>query len=225
MAVVAVAFVVRVLAFLAADDVRLVLDERQYLLRAEALLAGEGFVGSYQSWVRHEGAPADLPQYPGAWQPPGQTAYLAGALALLGGGAGAARLAQVLMGTLGVWLVFLLGRAWLDARHGLAAAWTCALYPNLVAFSHYLWSEPLFIALFLAALLLLTGARSTPTAAAAAAGGALLGLAALTRASALYFLPVLLAWMVWAWPETRRRTLGRAALVAAASSSNEDHPS
>ena len=73
MAVVAAAFVVRALALLAADDARLVLDEQHYRLRAEALLDGQGFVGSYQSWVRHEGRPIDLPQYPGAWQPPGQT--------------------------------------------------------------------------------------------------------------------------------------------------------
>ena len=215
-AMVVAAFLVRALALVAADDARLVLDERDYLLRAEALLDGQGFLGSLQTWVRHEGNPIDLPQYPGAWQPPGQTLFLASALAVLGRNATAARFAQVVMGTLGVWLVWLLGRAWLDDRHAIVSAWICALYPNLVAFSHYLWSETLFITLFLAALVLLTRRRAAPTATEAVVGGALLGLAALTRASALYFLPVLLLWMVWAWPSQRRRALGRAALAASA---------
>jgi arylsulfatase A-like enzyme len=215
-AVVAAAFVVRALALVAADDAQLVLDEQHYLQRAEALLDGQGFLGSYQSWVRHEGRPIELPQYPGAWQPPGQTLFLASAMAVFGRNVTAARFAQVVLGTLGVWLVWLLGRAWLDERHGLVAAWICALYPNLVAFTHYLWSETLFIALFLAALVLLTRRRAAPTAVEAMAGGALLGLAALTRASALYFLPLLLLWMVWAWPAERRRVLGRTALAAGA---------
>ena len=52
-------------------------------------------------------------------------------------------------GSLAVLLVYLLGRAWFGHREGLLAAWLCALYPNLIAYSHYLWSEPLFIVLVL----------------------------------------------------------------------------
>ena len=53
-------------------DVPPFLDERRYLSRAGALLDGQGFVGSYQSWVRHgDRLDVDLPQYPGAYQPPG----------------------------------------------------------------------------------------------------------------------------------------------------------
>ena len=53
------------------------------------------------------------------------------------------------LGSLAGLLVYLLGRAWFSHREGLVAAWLCALYPNLVAYSHYLWPEPLFIALLL----------------------------------------------------------------------------
>ncbi|MDP7573003.1 MAG: hypothetical protein QF391_15485, partial [Myxococcota bacterium] len=95
LAVVLVGFAVRLIAFAAAADAPLVLDEASYRLRAEALLDGQGFVGSYQSWVGHEGRPIDLPQYPGAWQPPGQTLWLAAALALGDRSVAAARFGQV----------------------------------------------------------------------------------------------------------------------------------
>ena len=40
------------------------------------------------------------------------------------------------------------------------AAWLAALYPNLVAYSHYLWSETLFVFWLLAGTFLVTRARS-----------------------------------------------------------------
>ena len=81
-------------------------------MRAEALLDGEGYVGSYQSWVRHadERMMALLPQYPGSYQPPVHTLFVAGALALGGHSPLAVKLAQVLLGTLTVWLVYAIGR-------------------------------------------------------------------------------------------------------------------
>ena len=217
LAVVLVGFAVRLIAFAAAADAPLVLDEASYRLRAEALLDGQGFVGSYQSWVGHEGRPIDLPQYPGAWQPPGQTLWLAAALALGDRSVAAARFGQVLLGSLAVFLVYLLGRAWFGHRQGLVAAWLCALYPNLIAYSHYLWSEPLFTALLLSALWLVTRRAGAPGAGDALAAGALLGLAALTRAAALYMLPLVAGWLLVArraHPHAARRAA--ALLVAAA---------
>ena len=211
-----VGFAVRVGALLAAGNAPLVLDEETYLLRAEALLAGEGYVGSYQSWVRHQGRPAELPQYPGAWQPPGQTTWLAATLALGGGSVAAARFGQVLLGTLAVWLVYALGRAWFGHREGLTAAALCALYPNLIAFSHYLWSEPLFTALLLAALWRLTARDAPPVTRDALLAGALLGAAALTRAAALYVTPLAAVWLVWAHAGVRRDALRASAMLVAA---------
>lgn len=212
-----VGFAVRLVAFAAAADAPLVLDEATYRLRAVALLEGRGFVGSYQSWVHHAGRPVELPQYPGAWQPPGQTLWLAAALAAGDRSVGAARFGQVLLGSLAVLLVYLLGRAWFGHREGLVAAWLCALYPNLVAYSHYLWPEPLFIALLLSALWLVTRNAEAPGARDALAAGALLGLAALTRVAALYLLPLIAGWLLvarHAHPGASRRAA--ALLVAAA---------
>src|SRR5258705_2383333 len=101
------------LALWAGRDAQLVLDEQTYSLRGEALLEGRGFLGSYQSWVLHDATrPVDLPQYPGAWQPPGYIAFVAGALALGGHRLVAVKLAQVLLGSASVLLVLGLGRAW-----------------------------------------------------------------------------------------------------------------
>jgi arylsulfatase A-like enzyme/4-amino-4-deoxy-L-arabinose transferase-like glycosyltransferase len=212
LAVFAVALAIRLLALWAARDAELVLDEQTYALRAEALLEGRGFLGSYQSWVRHDASkPVELPQYPGAWQPPGYTVFAAALLGVSGGSLFAVKLGQVLLGSLSVLLVLALGRAWFGERAGLAAAWLAALYPNLVAFTHYLWSETLFVFLLLAGLVALSRRDDPPRPQEAALAGLLLGAAALTRAAIVYFLPVLSAWLVVVH---RRRP--RAALVAAA---------
>lgn len=215
LAVVGVAFALRLAALLVAVDVPLVLDEQTYHLRAQALLEGHGFVGSYQSWVHHEGRPVDLPQYPGAWQPPGQTAWLAAAMAVGGDSVFAARFGQVLLGTLAVWLVYQLGLAWYGHREGLAAAALCALYPNLIAFSTYLWSEPLFIVCLLGALVCLARPDRPPDTTAAVAAGVLLGLATLTRAAGLYMTPLLAGWLLWAHPLARPRAVRAGAIVVA----------
>jgi 4-amino-4-deoxy-L-arabinose transferase-like glycosyltransferase len=211
----AVALLVRLAALWAAADARPVLDERLYLLRAEALLDGEGFVGSYQSWVRHPGirSMAALPQYPGSYQPPGYTLFVAGALALGGKSALAVKLAQVLIGLLTVGLVVSIGTHVLDRRRALIAGWICALYPTLIAFTHYFWSETLFILLLLAALRMLLREEGPPSTRSALLAGGLLGLAALTRSSLVYFLPLLLAWLLWHQRQDWRRALQRSAIL------------
>jgi 4-amino-4-deoxy-L-arabinose transferase-like glycosyltransferase len=208
------AFAVRALALWGVSGATPLLDERTYLLRAHALLDGEGFVGSYQTWVRHDEAdPTKAPQYPGAFQPPGYTAFIAGVMAVSGRSVTAVKFAQLLLGTLTVLLVYALGRAWFDARHGLVAAWICALYPNLIAFSHYLWSETLYTLLLVCAVWLLTRRPQPPQVGAAIAAGVVLGMAALTRSAIVYFVPVLMIWLALAHRPWWRSALARGALV------------
>jgi len=211
--VVATALLLRLVALWAATDAGLVLDEQLYLVRAEALLDGDGFVGSYQSWVRHPRARsmAALPQYPGAYQPPGYTVFLAGVLAVTGRSVLAIKLVQALLGALTVWIVYGLGRRWMDHSRGLLAAWICALYPTLIAFTHYLWSETLFIFLFTLGVWLLTRSNRLLDARLAAGAGAVFGLAALTRGVLFFLLPVICLWLVWThrrqWRTAARRAL------------------
>lgn len=196
--IVLAALAARGLALWAARDAEPVLDEQLYVMRANALLEGEGFLGSFQSWVRHPESPymVDLPQYPGAYQPPGYVAFMASVMWITGRSVLAVKIAQVLISTLSVLLVYAIGKAWFDRRHGLLAALFAALYPNFIAYSHYLWTETLFIFLILLAVWLLTRGPTGPNVKSAAAAGAVLGLAMLTRAAIVYFLPLLLIWLI-----------------------------
>ena len=213
--VLVVALLVRLIALWAAADARPVLDEQLYLQRAEALLDGEGFVGSYQSWVRHPQvrSMAALPQYPGSYQPPAYTLFAAGALAVSGRSPVAIKLAQVLLGTLTVWLVYAIGRRVLDPPAALVAAWICALYPTLIAFTHYLYNETLFIVLLLLAIWVLLKGDGLLTTRAAAAGGVLFGLATLTRGALLYFVPLVCLWLIWCRRDDWRPASQRAATL------------
>jgi 4-amino-4-deoxy-L-arabinose transferase-like glycosyltransferase len=162
------------------------------------LLDGDGYVGSYQSWVRHPGWKImELPQYPGAYQPPGYPTFIAGVMAISGRSLLAVKGVQCLLSAASCVLLFALGRSWFGGRTGLIAAWLCALYPNLIAFSHLLWSETLFIFELLLLLWLLfgMGPRRLPSALRAAIAGLVLAATALTRGTIVYFAPLLVAWM------------------------------
>lgn len=211
------ALAVRALTLAAAWGAAPVHDEATYLMRAVALLDGRGLQGSFQSWVRHPGRDLEqLPQYNGALQGPGYPAFLAAALAVGGRDPRAARVAQSLLGVLVVFWTYLLAQRWLGPGEALLAALICALYPDLIAFSHLLWAETLFLALFLPALWLLSqglAAGSPPSARASLVAGALLGLAALTRGSGVLLAALLPIWLVVVHPNARRGGLGRAALL------------
>jgi len=162
----------------------------------------------------------DLPQYPGSLQAPGYPAFLAAAMTVGGRSPVAGRVAQALLSVLVVYWVFLLAERWLGAREARIAALVCALYPNLIAFSHLLWAETLYLTLLLPALWLLSSGRGAdaqlPTPRASLLAGALLGAAALTRGSTIALAPLLVVWLLLANPRARGAALGRAALLVAA---------
>ena len=74
---------------------------------------------------------------------------LAGAMAVGGRSHLAGRVAQVALGMLVVFWVYLLAQRWFGLRQAQIAALICALYPNLIAFSHLLWAETLYLVLLL----------------------------------------------------------------------------
>ncbi|MBN1510901.1 MAG: glycosyltransferase family 39 protein [Phycisphaerae bacterium] len=214
----AVAFAMRGGALWTTRDTRPILDEADYVVRAEALLDGKGFVGSFRSWILHPGSPllTNLPQYPGAYQAPGYPAFMALVMRVWGRSLVAVKFVQVLLSTATVGLVFLIGRNGYGARSGLVAAFICAIYPNLIAFSHYLWSETLFLFLLTGGICLLTGRNRAvpPPMHRWALAGVCLGAAAMTRAIALYILPLVLLWMLLLHRQRLRRALGEAAVTA-----------
>ncbi len=160
-------------------------DGCSYLALAQALAQGGG-------WVTEKGF---------LW-PPGYTLFLAPLVPDAGSAAPLARLLQSLLGATLVWPVALLARraaaggpAETGGRTRTAQHVACglvALDPTLVAYSHLLWPETLFLLLLAPAGLLLLGAAGRPGRLLAA--GAVLGAAGLVKAIGLWLaVPLALA--------------------------------
>jgi 4-amino-4-deoxy-L-arabinose transferase-like glycosyltransferase len=201
----AAALVLRTVALIATRDIACLYDECFYSELARQLAAGQGF----QPHARH-------------FWPPGYIAFLAAHLAA-GGGFLAAKASQVLLSTLLVPLVYYLGLqaarglgAGMARRTGLIAAAWIAFDPNLIAYSHYLWSETLFLPLFTGALLFLADAGDSGSTRRAAAAGALLGLAGLIKVLPVYLVPILAIWLVARSGRHRRGLRPAVALVIVA---------
>ena len=148
----------------------------------------------------------------GRWSPAYEF-FLGGVFASVSASPLTAKAMQVLVSSLTVALVYGLGALAGGQRTARIAAVLAAFHPSLVAYSHYLYSETLFLFLLSgAAFAFHTGdtraIRSVPSAAAAL----LFGLAALTRGLVIYFLPV---WFAWEWLRGRRAEALRIAAVSA----------
>jgi hypothetical protein len=173
-------------------------DEREYLALAKNLTLGKGFVydtpdaedGSAQRFGR-------APAYPFF-------------LALIGAGRGdfdatpaRVKLAQSIVGGLGVWLIGLIAYRSTGPRAGIAAAAIGAIYPPLVWICSYVFSEALYSTMALASVVLLNRAldrtdvaRST---AVAIGAGLVAGVAILVRPAMLAFLPITALWLIARW--------------------------
>jgi len=75
-------------------------------------------------------------------------------LAILGafGGVGIAKLAMLVLTTMGVWVTAYLGKQWIGEGPGLLAAAVMAANPTLLEYGHYILSEAPFLLLILLAL-------------------------------------------------------------------------
>jgi 4-amino-4-deoxy-L-arabinose transferase-like glycosyltransferase len=153
-------------------------DEIYYVSAALSLAAGQGF--------------------PDSARPPGYPFLLSLAFRLGGESLLAARLLQAAVSLAGVLIVFDLARKAFGFRPAVFSALICALHPTLVHYSHFLWAETLYATLLLGAFWSLQRFEASGSRVWAAAAGAGLGLGALTREMALYFVPVVVLWIVLA---------------------------
>lgn len=128
---------------------------------------------------------------------PGLIVFHAALYRAFGDAVAVARAGNVVLSVATIALVFLLARRMAGDRAGLIAAALTASYPVLIAFSHYLLTETLYVFLLLAALGSLLASGPQPTPLRAAAAGALFGLLALTREVGLLAPPVAAAYLVW----------------------------
>jgi 4-amino-4-deoxy-L-arabinose transferase-like glycosyltransferase len=121
------------------------------------------------------------------------------------------RIVSIAIGSCSVMLIALLGRRVGGETVGWVAGAIAAIYPPLVTADGLVMSEPLFVLLVTAALLLALALTGRPSVLGSASLGVLVGLAILTRGEAVLLLPLL------AWPAAfARQRSGRGARLLAA---------
>jgi hypothetical protein len=215
-------------------------DEREYLRLGRSIAAGRGFVDDWTPPAEAGTLPPErfgrAPVYP---------AFLA--LATAGGRTlppdgdltslpASVKVAQSLLGAVGILLLARIAQAAAGPGAGAAAALIAAVYPPLVWIAGYALSEALYWVLALGAVAALSPLTDRETAAASAGGvgpdarrprpgadgaravlrralaaGALAGVAALTRPATVVFIAMAAGWLGW-----RRRWLAAAGIAAAA---------
>jgi 4-amino-4-deoxy-L-arabinose transferase-like glycosyltransferase len=180
-------------------------DELEYFSLARSLASGRGFV-------------YDEAMQAASFEPFGRAPGYPAFLALAGGGRdvvasvpAAVKIAQAVVGGLGVMLAGFLGTELAGRRAGAAAAVLAASYPPLVWIAAYGFSEALFwpLALAVAWTYDRSLARAGDAPFFAGAAGLLTGFGILIRPALLLFLPLALGWLL-----VRRRPA--AALLLAA---------
>jgi uncharacterized membrane protein len=185
---VAAAVLLRLAVVAAFPHMPLAGDEEDYTRAAAALLEGR-----QDPWL--------------LGHPPLYTLLCAGVQALTGPSENAIRVVQAVLEGASVLGLALLARRAFGARAALWAAWIYALNPEFIAYSHYLWSECLQLALLIWGLVALLALHERPSARRAVAAGLLWGVASLVKPYSLYLFPFLLAGLV-AWPGALRGARG-----------------
>jgi 4-amino-4-deoxy-L-arabinose transferase-like glycosyltransferase len=126
------------------------------------------------------------------------------------------RLLSSVAGVVGVVLIGMVARRVAGHRAGIAAALIAAIYPMLWINDGMLLSESLFVPLVCAAVLAAYRFWDRPGWVSAGLMGGVTGLAAMTRAEALFMLPVLALLVVGMRSEAVRRRIGYVALAVVA---------
>lgn len=136
------------------------------------------------------------PGVPYALIPPGYPVFVAIVFALTNQSLLIVRLTQVVLGTLIVWLTYLIGREASSRPIGLLSALIGALYPVWIIWSVLFLTETLYAVLLLAFTWCLIRSLKTCTTKYAILTGASFGLALLTR-EVFFFFPLLLPLALW----------------------------
>lgn len=167
------------------DTIPLGGDPAWYLNVAANLAQGEGFAANHNEV-------GQLPRPPEvtAFWPPGYPFALAAVFKLSGVSVTSAQVLNAVLGALTVPFIYGLGSAIFDRRVGLLAAGLFAVFPNVIAGTPLLFSEPLFTLIFVAALWLLVVEPADRKWLPLVAFGALTGLAMLTRGQGAVLVPI-----------------------------------
>ncbi len=158
-------------------------DSRIHIALAHNLLDGHGY---------------EFRGRPTAAIPPLYIFFLAGVYWLFHDPA-AVRLLQAGMGAAGCLVLLAAGRRLFDDLTGIVAASILSIYPLAAYLAGLHLTENLFLLLLLLAILQSLRVMERPTPAAIVGFGCLIGLAALTRAVFVAFLPCVLVWTASVW--------------------------
>jgi hypothetical protein len=173
-------------------------------------------VADERTWVDWAKVVAERPspfRHKMIFHPPLYPYFLAGPFALTGSFT-ASQVLQIVVASLLVPAVGRVGALTLGRRVGVVAAGIVAFYPELVWFAAHFWVENVFVVLLWWAFERLLVADRDGRMRDAVLAGLLWGGAVLARETALYFLPVAAAWLLWR--RERAGAMRAAVLVAAA---------
>jgi 4-amino-4-deoxy-L-arabinose transferase-like glycosyltransferase len=184
-------------------------------LRGLALIHGSAVtapLGDEYYYLEKASAIADGLGHPGSFRPPLWPALIGALFSLFGRGLLAVRLVQILLSLIGLALTYRIVRERFGQRAAFWSGLLWAVSPRLIHNTHFLWSETLFITLFMLFLWWLhrfdRSERPAPLLAAALA----LALAALTKEIVVFFALLLLPWFALRGRADWRRGLRHASL-------------
>jgi 4-amino-4-deoxy-L-arabinose transferase-like glycosyltransferase len=189
--IILLAFVVRMLVLVLVAPTPLASDEGDYFARANRVIRG-------------------LLAIQVGGRPPLTELFYALFFKIFGTAPSIARAANIFANVGTLLPIFYLGARLGGARVGLLSALLAAIYPNFIAYSNFLWSEPLYIFLSMSGLALLAWHLEKPSKWKLLASGVIFGCGALTREVGLAFALFAACWLVW-----NSRTRGRNYLVGA----------
>ncbi len=173
-------------------------DQRAYDRLAERFVEGYGFSFA-TDWYPFARANEPTAHWSFLY-----TLYLSGVYAVFGHHPLAARLIQVLVSGLNLWLIYRLGVRLFDPVVGLAAAALTACYGYLILFNASLMTQTFYVLAVLGSLELALGLVKNSTWKNWVLLGIVLGAGILLRQSLLLFVPLLFAWIHWAASSSAR---------------------
>jgi 4-amino-4-deoxy-L-arabinose transferase-like glycosyltransferase len=168
-------------------------DGRDYMDIANSLAHGQGFSVSSYRWF--EPVPDVTPDFhPDLYRPPLLPLLGAGLYLLPGPWLFWARVSSVVLGTLLVWVVYLVAQRLFTQRTALIAGTLFAIYPYAVNYSARWSTETLFALLLLAGVWALLCSRTQPALRRAGLAGFALGSCCLARPNGIVPAAILAGW-------------------------------
>ena len=184
-------------------------DASEYDSYAWNLAQGHGYRGISPDVKTPTG---ELLDHPTAYRAPATSVFWAGIYWFLGHRYSPVRLAQCLLDTLTILLLYRIARICFGDAVALLAAGVYAIWPTALLYSSQPGSEPLYTFLFCWCLLLSLQFAEHPTWPRAAGAGVLLGLALLTRGNAVMMVALMIPWGIVQFRKTPRLVIRACAI-------------